>query len=427
LKLVPQMRSPAKIAPAPAKVPQKLVVKAGGANTIIGGQLVQLNAPGQVHQINIPGKGVQYIKFVTSTEAGAANTTTTTIQTTKAPSAGTKVIPIASSAGMKNLVELKTIGKTLVLKQPIKGATTASAATAVSGFLPQQILLTTATTTSGTPQQVVMLPSSVVQKHLPTLTKVAIPAINKTSSATIKSASNITTSVTEVIQSISPSPNSGEESNSEVMENGIRPRKRCNCTKSKCLKLYCDCFANGEFCYMCNCMSCYNNLLNEEHRQKAIKNCLERNPNAFRPKIGKAKDVNDSGIRKHTKGCNCKRSGCLKNYCECYEAKIACSSNCKCIGCRNIEDGLDRKPDVGGSGPDVNLVEAAVNRSKFKNRQAANFVTSDVIEATCQCLISLAANAEEVEQDVELTKKQILEEFGRCLTQIISCAQKPQR
>ena len=24
-------------------------------------------------------------------------------------------------------------------------------------------------------------------------------------------------------------------------------------------------------------------------------------------------------IRQHCKGCNCKRSGCLKNYCECYE------------------------------------------------------------------------------------------------------------
>ena len=26
---------------------------------------------------------------------------------------------------------------------------------------------------------------------------------------------------------------------------GVRPRKPCNCTKSQCLKLYCDCFANG--------------------------------------------------------------------------------------------------------------------------------------------------------------------------------------
>ncbi|GBP68549.1 Protein lin-54 [Eumeta japonica] len=101
----------------------------------------------------------------------------------------------------------------------------------------------------------------------------------------------------------------------------VRPRKACNCTKSQCLKLYCDCFANGEFCNSCNCTNCHNNLENEELRQKAIRGCLERNPNAFRPKIGKAKNAaGPDTVRRHNKGCNCKRSGCLKNYCECYEA-----------------------------------------------------------------------------------------------------------
>lgn len=45
--------------------------------------------------------------------------------------------------------------------------------------------------------------------------------------------------------------------------------------------------------------------------------CLDRNPEAFKPKIGKGKEGESD--RRHSKGCNCKRSGCLKNYCECYE------------------------------------------------------------------------------------------------------------
>lgn len=74
--------------------------------------------------------------------------------------------------------------------------------------------------------------------------------------------------------------------NGTPCEDNSRPRKPCNCTKSQCLKLYCDCFANGEFCHSCNCTNCFNNLEHEEERQRAIAACLDRNPNAFRPKIG---------------------------------------------------------------------------------------------------------------------------------------------
>lgn len=67
----------------------------------------------------------------------------------------------------------------------------------------------------------------------------------------------------------------------DAANGGIR-RKHCNCSKSQCLKLYCDCFANGEFCQDCTCKDCFNNLQYEDQRQRAIKNCLERNPSAFK-------------------------------------------------------------------------------------------------------------------------------------------------
>lgn len=149
----------------------------------------------------------------------------------------------------------------------------------------------------------VVLPSSFIPQQSVNNSKVAIPVIRPAPQKPTQTETVTTTA-----------------NDTSLESNGIRPKKPCNCTKSQCLKLYCDCFANGEFCYLCNCMNCFNNIQNEEHRQRAIKNCLDRNPHAFRPKIGKAKDNSgEVAIRKHTKGCNCKRSGCLKNYCECYE------------------------------------------------------------------------------------------------------------
>ncbi len=51
-------------------------------------------------------------------------------------------------------------------------------------------------------------------------------------------------------------------------------------------------------------------------------------------------------------------------------------------------------------------------------------MTSDVAEATCQCLIAQAEEAERTRQ-IEITQERmILEEFGRCLMQVIESANK---
>lgn len=67
--------------------------------------------------------------------------------------------------------------------------------------------------------------------------------------------------------------------------NALGSKKHCNCKNSRCLKLYCECFASGRYCDNCNCVSCCNNKENEAFRQAAVETILDRNPNAFRPKI----------------------------------------------------------------------------------------------------------------------------------------------
>lgn len=59
---------------------------------------------------------------------------------------------------------------------------------------------------------------------------------------------------------------------------GGTKRKPCNCKQSRCLKLYCECFAAGQVCQSCNCVNCANNPENDVLRQDAIRSTMKRSP-----------------------------------------------------------------------------------------------------------------------------------------------------
>ncbi len=120
-------------------------------------------------------------------------------------------------------------------------------------------------------------------------------------------------------------------------ENKKDPSGRgCNCPRSRCIKLYCECFQSGQYCSdKCCCKHCQNNEFHagpNGPRTRAIQNILARNPYAFhKDKLQLEKKHNSAeGI-----SCRCVRSQCLKLYCECFQSGNVCGDACMCVKCLN--------------------------------------------------------------------------------------------
>lgn len=52
------------------------------------------------------------------------------------------------------------------------------------------------------------------------------------------------------------------------------------------------------------------------------------------------------------------------------------------------------------------------------------FITSEVAEATCACLLAQAEESERMKMPPVVQERMVIEEFGRCLLQIIESANK---
>lgn len=100
----------------------------------------------------------------------------------------------------------------------------------------------------------------------------------------------------------------------------------CSCDKSKCKKLYCQCFKENRHCgQACGCRRCQN-----------------RDPAEIRNRKITSK-IKGKRLKKEKESitCTCKKVKCKKNYCECFQQGTACTIDCACIGCLNRVSNLE--------------------------------------------------------------------------------------
>lgn len=80
--------------------------------------------------------------------------------------------------------------------------------------------------------------------------------------------------------------------------------------------------------------------------------------------------------------------------------------------------------DTSGTALTTFEKRADLDSPTLLSKKPCNFMTQDVIEATIQCVVAQADECQKSNLDPKSSERLILEEFGRCLVEIIEFSLK---
>ena len=157
----------------------------------------------------------------------------------------------------------------------------------------------------------------------------------------------------------------------------------CNCTKTKCLKKYCECFANNRYCRDCNCVDCMNKM-----------SFLNNNVS------NSSKELSDNG----EVFCTCTKSNCNKKYCECYKINKKCNEKCRCVNCLNNNYpifNINNKDDKSNSKTNSNDISNTITESKLNEINKSNM---DLDKKKSESLKSSVKEEEDLDESYQIQR-----------------------
>ena len=101
------------------------------------------------------------------------------------------------------------------------------------------------------------------------------------------------------------------DSDNKANDINLNDKICCYCTKTRCIKKYCECYSNNRYCKNCHCVNCLNKF------------------------IHKGIEPPKESVESNEVFCTCTKSNCNKKYCECFKSSQKCTFKCRCINCKN--------------------------------------------------------------------------------------------
>ncbi|XP_055321855.1 uncharacterized protein LOC129577963 [Sitodiplosis mosellana] len=116
--------------------------------------------------------------------------------------------------------------------------------------------------------------------------------------------------------------------------------------------------------------------------------------------------------------CKCKRSACVRNYCQCYDQKRVCGPACRCFNCQNRFSTSTTNEEMAKSNNSKYNSSQMDQSSSSNGRGNRKLFENDAYESFAQSLFSTAKSCHQAGSSTQATQRKLLETFHAGLSRL---------